>query len=527
MSQRLNMWSMMLLISVCGVCYTKGEYTPFVNIQRRQIKGMNVDGFAQFLGVPYADIDKNNPFGPAKPHPGLDDLDATESKKCPQIENKKVVGTLDCLTLNIYVPIIANKNSFPVMVFIRGDYKPVRTGPDDGSFSNLLHRDVMVVEIIYRVDLYGFICLDIPAAPGNQGLKDQVLALRWIKTHIKAFQGNPDEITIFGAGLGGDFVSLHLLSLSEKLFHRAIIQSGSALSPLWAKKPLRNNSLLKLANELGSKTSDIREALKYLSSISPDKILTKETYINDIGTNPCIEKKFKGVENFITQHPRNITTSKAGTIPVIIGYNDDEAAVFVNMIKDENIPLYKFADILMFENLEKNVAAEEDIRHFYIGDEEITKNVKQQLTNFVSDFFYGVPSQRMVDLLLKNRAKTVYRYIFSYMGERNLIKKNHNLNCNGATHGDELGYILNYKMFSKPTPQDQLMIYRMTNMWANFAKFGNPIPKATNLLPIVWNVTTKDNLYLDINSNLSMKVLPTHKRMAFWVMFDKFYGEKK
>jgi hypothetical protein len=62
----------------------------------------------------------------------------------------------------------------------------------------------------------GFLSLPEIGIPGNNGMKDQVMALRWVQKNIARFGGDPNRVTIFGQSAGGASVHYHLLSPMSK-----------------------------------------------------------------------------------------------------------------------------------------------------------------------------------------------------------------------------------------------------------------------------------------------------------------------
>jgi len=62
----------------------------------------------------------------------------------------------------------------------------------------------------------GFFTLEEDISPGNLGLRDQVKALEWIKKHISAFGGDPDNVTLFG----GSTLAVASSPLSRGLVHK-------------------------------------------------------------------------------------------------------------------------------------------------------------------------------------------------------------------------------------------------------------------------------------------------------------------
>ncbi|KAA3673415.1 neuroligin, partial [Paragonimus westermani] len=150
----------------------------------------------------------------------------------------------DCLYLNIFYPNFETfpqstqeepKSGYPVLFHVHG-------GSFVGGSSHmypghlLASKGLVVVTFNYRLGPFGFLSTGDSASVGNYGLWDQLFALRWVKENIEWFRGDPSQITLMGESAGGASVGLLTVSprsRDQDLFHRAIIMSGSDLSP-WA-----------------------------------------------------------------------------------------------------------------------------------------------------------------------------------------------------------------------------------------------------------------------------------------------------
>ncbi|KAG8238436.1 hypothetical protein J437_LFUL002893, partial [Ladona fulva] len=101
----------------------------------------------------------------------------------------------------------------PVMVYIHGggwlggSGSAFNFGPD-----LLLETDVILVTMNYRLSAFGFLSTGDNASPGNYGLKDQSLAMKWVNENIAAFGGDYERVTIFGQSAGGASVHYQVLS---------------------------------------------------------------------------------------------------------------------------------------------------------------------------------------------------------------------------------------------------------------------------------------------------------------------------
>jgi para-nitrobenzyl esterase len=202
-------------------------------------------GTHAFRGIPYAqppvgDLRFKAPV-PAAPWEGV--LDATEfGSACAQVYYEELASPEefgptddeDCLTLNIWTPGLDDERR-PVMVWIHGGANwtdSSRTAYYHGQ--KLSERgDVVVASLNYRLGIFGFVDMSVLGGDAydggeNNGIRDQILALRWIRQNIDRFGGDPRNVTAFGESAGSNDIGVILATENPgRLFDRAILQSGA------------------------------------------------------------------------------------------------------------------------------------------------------------------------------------------------------------------------------------------------------------------------------------------------------------
>lgn len=209
------------------------------------VAGAAAGGVCAFRGIPYAQpptgANRFRPPRPARAWAGT--LHATDgSRVCPQerdqMSEEYPDGRArfldeDCLRLNVWTPRPDGRRR-PVIVFIHGGAARFGTANEPRYDGARLARATgsVVVSLNYRLGVFGWTELGglDPSyrGSGNNGLRDQMAALSWVRAHIGAFGGEPRNVTAVGESAGAFSISAMLATAHpERLFRRAILESGS------------------------------------------------------------------------------------------------------------------------------------------------------------------------------------------------------------------------------------------------------------------------------------------------------------
>lgn len=185
----------------------------------------------------------------------------------------------DCLFLNVFTPnpktCNCSTDRIPVMIyihgggFVAGNYSDHFHTPD-----NLLNKCVIVVSFNYRLHIFGFLSLRLEQYSGNMGLKDQKLAIKWVKENIESFGGDSNRITLFGTSAGSASVGFQTLNKeSKKNFNQIIAMSGSPLDYFALMETFNHTDfVLDVIRRNGENISEQNELAEFLRNVDSRKL---------------------------------------------------------------------------------------------------------------------------------------------------------------------------------------------------------------------------------------------------------------
>lgn len=197
----------------------------------------------------------------------------------------------------------------------------------------ILLADVVLVTINYRIGPLGFLTLRDEAldVPGNAGLKDQVLAMKFVKENIHNFGGDPNNVTLAGHSSGATCVSLHCVAESSReLFNRALVMSGSPVGAVSVFKD--DNYALKLAQKLGYEGNSDSEVLAFLENADALAMAEAQTTLKEdnegplgpLTFGPCIEPYDNGTGFMLCEPIDVLRGCWSQDIDLMIGGTADE-----------------------------------------------------------------------------------------------------------------------------------------------------------------------------------------------------------
>lgn len=459
-----------------------------VSTKQGKVSGIVQEGTLAFLGIPYAEVERCMPPLPVKKWKGVRACDhwgpqAMQQTGGRQLSEAEMSEKNSCV-LNVWTTDLKSRK--PVMLWLHGG------GFDSGTSAwnpgmQLAKKDVVVVSVNHRLNILGF--LDLSAVSkkykdsGNVGMLDIVQALEWIHDNIARFGGDPSNVTIFGeSGGGGKVGTLMCMPKARRLFHKAIIMSGTILNV--------NN----------------REMTQALGKAVLKELGISEADVDRIKDVPCQQLYEAGQRAMAA----SIGTRKPGT-PMMWGFGPTpDGETLLQQPFQPSFPSIS-SDIPVLMGTTFN-----ELQRLYYNREMTLDEARQQLIKtfgdetdaYINAFAKAYPDYTPKDLLSIDwlfRPKTLitadafaaesaendgshtshlYLYLFTWRSPVN----------RGSVHGHELKFCFNTLHHSpnelpQPSEQDLRLADIMSSVWAQFAKTGNP---NTNGLP-AWHPYTAEN----------------------------------
>ncbi len=501
------------LVAMCAACLVftmaaRADNNLKVKTDKGKVEGkLSTDGQVRtFLGIPYA----APPVGPLRwkpPQPAAKwkgVRDATNfGYRCmqPNIYNdmhfRDPGESEDCLTLNVWTPTKNKKAKLPVMVWIYGGgYTAGTTSEPRQDGEHLAHKGVVVVSMNYRLGVFGFfVHADLAAespehASGNYGLMDQTAALQWVKRNIRAFGGDPGNVTLFGESAGSFSVSAQMASpLAQGLFEHAIGESGAAFST-------RGLPFRTLEHE---EKADADWAAKTLgtSDLTALRAMSAQDIMEKMAAQPRMEHSPVGpdVDGYFLPEsvPQIYAEGKQAHIPLLAGWNRDEPSGLVARFPQPATPQ-------SFQETAQKTFSDHADEFLKLYPADTDADAVRSTIDFAGDSFIAYGTWAWLEAQVKTGGQPVYRYHF----ERPAPADKFHAAGSGAFHSDEIEYVfgtLDSRIDAKWQPEDYKLSDLVETYWTNFAKTGNPNGSDAPSWPQYNAADSWQIMHLDVDSH--------------------------
>jgi len=442
--------------------------------QAGSVRGVQGAGVRAFLGVPYAapPIGNLRWRGPRPVRPWTGVRDATRiGSDCTQALGREailggggglVVGSEDCLFVNVYGPAAPAERPRPVMVYLHGGAFTVGAGANYDPSRLAVEQDRVVVTVNFRLGALGWLALrefddQGEGVGGNWGLMDQQAALRWIQNNIAAFGGDPTDVTLFAESSGGWSACYLMASLgSEGLYSRVILQSGPCLEPtsLNAAADQALSGWL-FAGHLGCQGPDVATCLRRTPAWRIARGASTRSGINGPGSWGPVY----GDAMVPLSPPEAFAKGAFTQVPVIVGSNTDEGRLFATEVRDAE--RYKNQTLWMYGE-----AGQRALQRYPVGDEGPAATIAQSFT----DSRFACPADALRRLLARHVA--VYGYEFADREVPFVLPDWITGLDMGAYHACELAYVFGRSWIftdtRRWTPAQRALSDRMMALWAGF-----------------------------------------------------------
>lgn len=306
---------------------------PTANTAQGKVAGLNLLGVHTWRGIPFgAPTGGAGRFSAPKPREPWSGTRPCyrygEVAPQPVIgPNDRIRGSEDCLNLDIVRP-DTEEGDLPVVVYFHGGSFVIGSSHEQLLRGHYLAEamNVVYVSINFRLGALGYLDMrslgdDCVATPA---IFDQILALKWIRSNIAEFGGNPDNVTIMGESAGGAAVlTLMCVPAARGLFHRVVAQSppiamihSRAQSTMWTRNIVRRAGLAPEASLREVRGLDVGELVR-----AGQSMMWRSRELMNL--NSCYAAT---VDNkVLLEHPlETFAAGRQTKVPLLIGTNVDE-----------------------------------------------------------------------------------------------------------------------------------------------------------------------------------------------------------